>query len=145
MKFRSIVALAIVFLIVAVGQAVEWNGRLGIGVRGPIWAPMLKGADYTNYTGAYEHFMMGWDGALDIKYGFTRSFVLDFTGNYIMTFDDTTATADQTFKQNSSDNARVRLTGILLGLTGQYYFLPEGNVQPYLRSEERRVGKECTG
>jgi outer membrane protein OmpA-like peptidoglycan-associated protein/opacity protein-like surface antigen len=117
---------------VASAGAVEWNGKFGIGLRGPVLAPLLKGAEYRNFEGSYEQFMMGWNGGLDVKYGVTRNLVLNLSGAYSLTYDDATATADQSFKLNKSDNAYVKMTGIRLGLEGQYYFLPEGNVQPYL-------------
>lgn len=117
---------------VASAGAVEWNGRFGIGLRGPVFAPLFKGAEYRNFGGSYEQFMMGWNMALDVKYGVTKNLVLNLSGAYSSTYDNTTADADQSFKLNKSDDASVQMTGIRLGLEGQYYFLPQGNVQPYL-------------
>jgi outer membrane protein OmpA-like peptidoglycan-associated protein/opacity protein-like surface antigen len=112
--------------------ALDWNGRFGIGVRGPVFVPLFKGSDFNKWQGSYEPFMMGWNGAVDIKYGVPRRLVFNLSLGYATTYDDTTADADQSFKLNKSDNAYSKLNGMLLGLTGQYYFLPDGDVQPYL-------------
>jgi len=61
-----------------------------------------------------------------------RKFIINLSLGYSTTYDDTTAVADQSFKLNKSDKAYSQLKGMLIGLTGQYYFLPEGDVQPYL-------------
>ncbi len=124
------------FLIVILGwtgtsKAVEWSKRLGAGIRGPVIAPMFKGSEF-NYNGSFENFMMGWNISPHIKYGFNRSFVINLSGAYNITYDDTTAASDQTFKLNKADNASVKMTGIRFSLEGQYYFLTQGNVQPYL-------------
>ncbi len=132
MKTRGIITGIVIISMAASAGAVEWNGKFGIGLRGPVLAPMFKGSEYTNFEGSYEQFMMGWNVALDLKYGITRNLVLNLSGGYSMTYDDTTAIADQSFKLNKSDDAFVKMTGIRLGLEGQYYFLPQGNVQPYL-------------
>jgi len=76
--------------------------------------------------------MMGWDIGLDLKYGLSQSMVIALTGTYTSTYDDSTAASDQSFKLNKSDNAFAKLSGLRLGLEGQYYFMPQGNVQPYL-------------
>lgn len=57
---QSIAATIIFVLLLSVaGMAIEWNGRFGIGARGPLFAPMIKGADFKNAGGTYEPFMMG--------------------------------------------------------------------------------------
>lgn len=133
MRIRSIITLLILAIITATSSATEWNGKIGIGLRGPVLSPLFKGADYTNFNGStYQHFMMGWNAGLDAKLGLSESIVIGLTGAYTTTYDDSTAASDQSFKLNKSDNAFAKLTGIRLGLEGQYYFMPEGNVQPYL-------------
>jgi outer membrane protein OmpA-like peptidoglycan-associated protein/opacity protein-like surface antigen len=129
---RIALAAILISLIAASAWAVDWKGRLGVGIRGPVVVPLFRGSDYSHWQGAYEPFMMGWDGAFEIKYGVPRKFIVNLSLGYAISFDDTTADADQSFKLNKSDNAYSRLNGMLLGLTGQYYFLPDGNVQPYL-------------
>ena len=116
-------------------QAAEWNGMIGIGIRGPVLSPMFKGSEYTNANfggSSYQHFMMGWNIAGDAKIGITRSLVANFTGAYTITYDDSSAISDQSFKLNKSENAFAKLTGLRFGLEAQYYFMPEGSVQPYL-------------
>lgn len=132
MKTRGIITGIVIISVAASAGAVEWNGKFGIGLRGPLLAPMFKGSEYSNFEGSYEQFMMGWNAALDVKYGVAKNLVLNLTGAYSVTYDDTTAVSDQSFKLNKSDEANVKMTGIRLGLEGQYYFLPQGNAQPYL-------------
>jgi outer membrane protein OmpA-like peptidoglycan-associated protein/opacity protein-like surface antigen len=132
MNYKRIIGACLVVLIMASTAGAEWNSKFGIGARGPFMAPLFKGSDYAHFQGSYEPFMMGWDGALEIKYGMPRKFVVNLSIGYATTYDDTMANADQSFKMNKSDRAYSKLTGILLGLTGQYLFIPEGSVQPYL-------------
>jgi len=124
-----------ILLLVSISGATEWNGKIGIGLRGPVLAPMFKGSDYSNANfggSTYQHFMMGWNAGLDFKYGFNESIVLNVSGAYTTTYDDRTAISDQSFKLNKSDNAFAKLKGIRGGLECEYYFMPEGNVQPFL-------------
>jgi outer membrane protein OmpA-like peptidoglycan-associated protein len=132
LKSKATIIVMLVIFLAAATNAVEWNGKFGIGVRGPMIAPMFKGSSFSKFGSTFEPYMMGWSGTMDLKYGITRSFVLGLSGGYAMTFDNTLAASDQSFKLNKSDDAYSRLNGIMLGLTGQIYFLPGGNVQPYL-------------
>jgi outer membrane protein OmpA-like peptidoglycan-associated protein len=93
--------------------------------------PLIKGTDYDRFNG-FEPYMMGWDGAFEIRYGMPKSFIVSLSIGYATTYDDTSATADQSFKMNKSDLAYTKLNAVLLGLTGQYFFLSESNVQPYI-------------
>lgn len=131
MKKAIIAALILVTATASMTSAVEWKQRLGIGIRGPLFAPMIKGSNYSGVT-TVEPYMMGLGGNLDIKYGITNSFVIAVSGGYWFTYDDTLATVDQSFKLNNKDNASRKLTMIPISLTGQWYFVPTSNVQPYL-------------
>ena len=48
------------------------------------------------------------------------------------TYDDIMAGDDQSFSFNNSDNAYAKMNGTFLDLTGNYYFMPASNIQPYL-------------
>lgn len=130
---KSTVAATLIFILISVSltNAVEWKSRIGVGLRGPLFSPMIKG---DNYTGAnsFEPFMMGLGTNLEIKYGLTNSLVLGLSGGYWYTYDDTIASDDQSFKLCKDANASVKLKMIPIDLTGQYYFIPESNIQPYL-------------
>lgn len=135
MKTRLFAVVILILCLTAISSGTEWNGKIGIGLRGPVLSPLFKGSDYSNATfggSSYEHFMMGWDVGLDAKYGFSQSIVLNITGAYTSTYDDRTAISDQSFKLNKSDNAFAKLSAIRLGLEGQYYFMPQGAVQPFV-------------
>ena len=131
MKKTIAIALLLLLASATVTMAVDWKGRVGVGPRGFLYSPMIKGSDYSGYS-AVEPFMMGLGADLEIKYGLSSSWVLGLSGGYWYTYDDSTAADDQSFKLNNQDNASTKLTVIPLGLTMQYYFIPEGNVQPYL-------------
>jgi len=127
MKAKTIVVLVLVAVAVfsTVAGAADWTRKPAVGVRGPMWIP------YDQVYGP-EPFRMGLDFSLFFKYGITRNFVFDLSGTYVSTYDDTTATDDVNLKFMDKDKAANKLTGILLGLTGNIYFLPEKNIQPYL-------------
>lgn len=132
MKAKTLLVAIILLLATASVQAVEWSERSGIGIRGPVFSPMLEGKDYAMFNRTNEPFMMGWNGSVNFNYGFTRSLVLNFSLSYLKTYDDTTATDDQSFTTNNSDNAFAELTGTPVTVTANYYFKPDWRLQPYL-------------
>ncbi|MCP4584133.1 MAG: OmpA family protein [candidate division Zixibacteria bacterium] len=135
MKRTLIIVLVLMLLSASVSMAIEWKGRKGLGLRGPLFAPMIAGDQYdgTGFGASNnEPFMMGLGGNLEFKYGLSNSLVLGLSGGYWFTYNDIVSTDDQSFKLNNEDNASIKLTVIPLGLSGQYYFIPESNVQPFL-------------
>ncbi len=126
------VTLLILIIFTGSVYAVEWNSRFGVELRGPVIAPLFKGSGFTGAGGSFEPFMMGLNANLGLKYGFTESFAISLNGGYSTTYDDSSASSDKSFAFYNSNNAGFKLTGIRLGLEGQYYFYPEGSVQPYL-------------
>jgi len=131
MKKVVIATLMFVLVLASLSNAVEWKERMGIGLRGPLFSPMIKGNDYSG-ANTNEPFMMGLGANLDVKYGLTDNIVIDLTLGYWYTYDDTLAADDQSFKLNKADNASTKLKMIPICLSGQYYFIPESNIQPYL-------------
>jgi len=131
MKRTLIIVMALMLLMASMSMAVEWKSRKGLGIRGPLFAPMITGSDY---QGAHtnEPFMMGLGGNLEFKYGLSNSIVLGLSGGYWMTYDDTLSEDDQSFKLFNSDNAGTKLMVMPFSLTAQYYFIPESSVQPFL-------------
>lgn len=107
-------------------SAADWSGNNAIGIRGPIFVP------YDDIWGP-EPYLIGLDGTVFFKHGFTNSFVLDLSLGFVTTYDDTTSDLDD---KNTSfynkDKAVSKLSGFLVGLTGNYYFMPGKNIQPYL-------------
>ena len=119
-------------LIGMAATAAPLKDRFGVGIHGPFLAPMFKGSDFSEFGRAYEPFMMGWNSSLDFKFGVTDQVVLGAGYSFTRTYDDTLATSAQSLSLNKYDNAKVRLRGHLLSLTGSYYFAPDRSVQPYL-------------
>jgi outer membrane protein OmpA-like peptidoglycan-associated protein/opacity protein-like surface antigen len=109
---------------VAVAGAGDWAQKPAIGIRGPLFIP------YDDKWGP-EPFRIGTDASLFFKYGITSNFVIDLSGGYMSTYNDTSATEDVNLKFMKKSLASTKLTGILLGLTGNYYFLPDKKIQPY--------------
>lgn len=134
MKNKRLIAAVFLLTYVAVAGAVEWNGRFGFGLRGPLFSPMVKGPDYApSYPrSAIEPFMMGLGGTFELKYGFTKSLVLNLSAGYWSTYDDSAAIEDQSFKLSDKKQASAKLISMPIGLTGQLLFIPSGNVQPYI-------------
>ncbi len=133
-KERRILAIVLIlFIMTGAAFSAEWDRRLGLEVRGPVLAPLLKGSEFRDYrNAALQPFMMGLNVSGAVKYGFSETFVLGLTGGYATTYDDSTARSDRSFAFFNSDNAGFKLSGIRFGLEGQYYFYPEGNVQPFI-------------
>lgn len=133
MKKVVFATIVLTIILAASSGALEWKSRLGVGVRGPLMAPMVKGSDYRGYNNiSKEPFMMGLGGNFEVKYGLSNSLVLGLSAGYWYSYDDTLSADDQSFKLNKKDEASTKLTVIPIGLTGQYYFIPESNIQPYL-------------
>ena len=114
-----------VMIFAMTANAVEWAQKTGIGIRGPLFIP------FDDKAGP-EPFRMGLDGSIFVKYGVTDNFVLDLSGGYATTYNDTSATKDVNLKFMKKDLAVSKLNGILFGLTGNVYFMPSKKVQPYL-------------
>jgi outer membrane protein OmpA-like peptidoglycan-associated protein len=110
-------------------QAVEWDNKSGIGIRGPVFIPLFSGSDLADEY--YEPYMMGWDGSFHFRGGFSKKLSIDLSLAFVVTYDDTTADSDMSFSLSNSDNAYSKLEGTLAGLTCNYYF-STGNVQPYV-------------
>lgn len=117
--------LTLIFIMSAISAAGEWTQKPAFGIRGGLWIP---------YDEAYgpEPYRMGIDGSLFFKYGVTRNFVFDISVSYLSTYDDTSATDDANLKFMKKDVAERKLTGLLFGLTGSFYFLPEERIQPFI-------------
>jgi outer membrane protein OmpA-like peptidoglycan-associated protein len=131
MKKMLLMVFAMVFLLGAIAGAGEWKDKTGVGFRGGVFAPLNEGKDY-NLLNSNEPFMMGPNGGFDLRRGVTDRLVLDFTLNYVTTYDDTTETDDQSFKFANSDNAYVKLNAILAGGLIRYYMFPSSKIQPFL-------------
>jgi hypothetical protein len=111
--------------------AVEWDSKTGLELKVGLFAPKSEGRGYSGLNGN-EPFMMGANYGLSLRHGFSNRLVLSFTLNSINTYDDTTETGDQSYEFRNSDNAYVKLNGILAGVALQYYPIAFGRLQPYL-------------
>ena len=133
MKTKIVVMMIVVITMMVSANAVEWNGKLGFGIRGPLLSPLTEGSGYNKFS-TNEPFMMGWAGEFDIKYGISRSMALGFTGAYGLTYDHPYADKDQSFNEiwNKTDNNNTKLTGMLFSLEAYYYILPDQFAQPYI-------------
>jgi len=127
MKKKTIVVWALLLIVVlsTVAAAGDWTRKAAIGIRGPLWIP------FDDIWGP-EPYRMGIDVSLFFKYGITQNFVVDLSGGYISTYDDTSATEDANLKFMKKDLATTKLNGILIGLTGNFYFMPGNKIQPYV-------------
>ena len=129
MKAKLLLLVFAALLTALPATAVEWNGQNGIGLRGPVFIPMARGTDFSL---DHQPFMMGYDLALDLKRGISDRMAVNLTIGMANTYDDTTATDNQSTALNNSDNAYTKLKGMLFGLTGIYYFRAENPLQPYI-------------
>jgi outer membrane protein OmpA-like peptidoglycan-associated protein len=133
MKSKALIAVMIAVMLAASAGAVEWNGKLGFGLRGPFVSPLMEGSNYDKFSGN-EPFMMGWSGEFDVKFGIAKTLALGLTAGYSVTYDNPMAGKDQSYNEiwNKTDDAYTKLSGMLFSLEGYYYLLPEKNVQPFI-------------
>lgn len=133
---KRFVALALLCGVLAVSaQATDWKGRSSIGLRAPIFFPMFEGENFSlsSSDDRYEPFMAGWDFGIDYKRGLSRQLALNLSATYAITYDDSTATSDQSFSLIANDDdALAKMSGILFGVTANYYFSPDKKTQPYI-------------
>lgn len=133
MKAKGIVVALVALLIMSgAAHAVDWSGKLGIGFRGQLYLPLNKGKNFALDGVSYEMYQMGPGSAGFIRYGLTESFVLQGEVEYLLTYDDTTATENQTTKWRDRDHARTHLRGHLFSVLANYYFNKDGSFQPYV-------------
>jgi outer membrane protein OmpA-like peptidoglycan-associated protein/opacity protein-like surface antigen len=126
------VAVCLLLIVGSTIHAVDWTGKFGAGFRGQLYMPLNKGEGFALNGLSYEMYQMGPGHAGFIRYGLTESIVLQGEVEFLLTYDDTTATENQTFKWRDRDNARTHLRGHLFSLQGNYYFNSDGNFQPYV-------------
>ncbi|MBU8934401.1 MAG: OmpA family protein [candidate division Zixibacteria bacterium] len=134
---KMVVMVAVLVLVSAVlalsaQRTYDWESKFGVGVRGPLIIPMFEGSDFTLFDTKYEPFGMGWDLGAHARLGLTERIAVDFSIHYASSYDDSTATSDQSFSFNGSDDAFARIEGMLYSLTGNYYFRYDQKTQPYL-------------
>ncbi|MDD3732183.1 MAG: OmpA family protein [candidate division Zixibacteria bacterium] len=131
-KLTVFLLLTLIMLAAVPLSAAEREGRNGIGFRGSLFAPLYEGDDFSRFENKYEPFMLGWGIGVNFSHHFTRRFALNLSLDYASTYDDSTASSDQSFKFLSSDDASAKIDGIIIGVTGSYFFFPESKFQPYL-------------
>lgn len=133
MKAKGI-AVAVCLLLIMAGTigAVDWTGKLGVGFRGQLYMPLNKGENFALNGVSYEMYQMGPGHTGFIRYGLTENLVLQGEAEFLLTYDDTTATENQTTTWRDRDNARTHLRGHLFSLLANYYFNSDGNFQPYV-------------
>ena len=132
MKLKIVLMLVVLLTATALAEVPEWKEKFGVGGRVPVFMPLSEGSNFELFGNQYESFGMGWDVGVHGRYGFNKRVVFNFSIAYVSSYDDSTATSDQSFSFNSSDNAYARLEGLLFGLTANYYFRYEEKTQPYL-------------
>jgi len=124
--------LCVVIALATTAAATERTGKTGIGVRGSFFAPLLDGSNFTLNGRSYEPFMMGGGLGVEVTHGFSNHFELMGMFTYARTFDDTSATDNQSFSIAKNDNATVLINSMQFGLLGRLFFSPESKVQPYI-------------
>ncbi|MBI5267743.1 MAG: OmpA family protein, partial [candidate division Zixibacteria bacterium] len=132
MNRKGLIAILMVILLSATGTAADLKGKTIVGVKVPVFLPLYNGSDFDVYGHRYQPFMMGWDFGFDVKHGFSNRVMLGFTANYRSTYDDSTSVDNAGDKFNNTDNATVKLSGIGLGVQGEWYYDPVWRFQPYL-------------
>ena len=129
---KKLTYLGIALLIAAFLSSSAWaqfdlTKSIGVGAKGPVWAPMLKGADKSN-----QAFSTGLLGGIQLKYGLNENIMVGVSGAYALTYNDVSDLEDKSFKLYNKDDASMKLTGFLFDVTGWYYFMPESKIRPFV-------------
>ncbi|HOP06519.1 MAG TPA: thrombospondin type 3 repeat-containing protein [candidate division Zixibacteria bacterium] len=133
MKHRiTLTVLTLILALAVAGQAEEWGGKIGISGRGVGLAPLFEGSSFDQFDETYEPFRMGWDFGLEARYGLTNRWVIGLGYAWINTYDDSSATSDQSFSFRDKDNAVAHLRAQLYWLTASYNFNIEKKLQPFV-------------
>lgn len=131
---RRSIALMVIILIAMTSfiGATEMKGKTSIGIRAPFLMPLKRGVHFEEFGYRNQPFMMGWDIAGEIKHAFSDHLKFGLTGGYVTNYDDTTGRNHRNLYVNNTNHAYSQLTGILVGVIGEYYYSPEYRFQPYL-------------
>ncbi|MFQ5869102.1 MAG: outer membrane beta-barrel protein, partial [Candidatus Zixiibacteriota bacterium] len=129
LTYLGLALLLAAFLGSAAWAQFDLTKSIGVGAKGPFWAPLMSGSDYPE---GREPYLMGLLGGVQFKYGLNENIMVGVSGAYGLTYDDTTGTDDKGFSFYSKDNASVKLTGFFIDVTGWYYFMPESNIRPFV-------------
>jgi OmpA-OmpF porin, OOP family len=132
MKAKGILVALLVLVLIASASATELKGKTVVGARFPFFLPVFNGGNFTTVNGNHQPFMAGWNFGVEAKHGFSNQIMLGLTANYLTTHDDTTSIDNAGDELNNTDHASAQLTGIALGLHGEWYYEPQWRVQPYL-------------
>jgi OmpA-OmpF porin, OOP family len=132
MKAKGLVIALLVLAVAASASATDLKGKTVVTFRLPFFMPLFNGADFSTYNGNHQPFMTGWNFGLDVRRGVCRQVMLGVTANYLSTYDDTTSIDNAGHEFVNKDNALTKLTGVALGLQGEWYYEPNWRVQPYL-------------
>lgn len=129
---KKLTYLGLALLLAALLSSAAWaqfdlTKSIGVGAKGPFWAPLMKGSEQ-----AREPYLMGLLGGVQFKYGINENIMVGVSGGYGLTYNDTTGTDDKGFSFYSKDNASYKLTGFFTDVTGWYYFMPESNIRPFV-------------
>jgi OOP family OmpA-OmpF porin len=127
LTYLGLALLLAAFMTSAVWAQFDLSKSIGVGAKGPFWAPLMKGSEVDR-----EPYLMGILGGVQFKYGLSENFMVGLSGGYGMTYNDTTGTDDKGFSFYSSGDATVKLTGLFTDVTGWYYFMPESNIRPFV-------------
>ena len=132
MKTKGILLLLLLLMVASMAGAVEWKNKLGAGFRGQLYAPINKGENFALHGVSYELYMLGPGDAVFARYGLTNNLVLQAELEFVLAYDDTTATKNQGFVSRDLDFAKTHLRGHLFSLCANYYFNADSRFQPYL-------------
>jgi OmpA-OmpF porin, OOP family len=132
MKPKGLFVVLLVLAVVASASAAELKDRTIVSAKVPFFMPVFAGQDFMGVNGSHQPFMMGWDFGVGVRRGISDHFMVGFTAAYLSTYDDTTCYDNAGDEFINSDNATAKLSGLAVGVEGQWYYEPDWQIQPYL-------------
>jgi OOP family OmpA-OmpF porin len=120
--------IVLVLTLSVVSYPIDMKGKIGLGVYGGLWKPVL--------TDHSDIWTVGFDGGATVKYGISKNLAIGVTGGYYITWlaklDTPAKLSDGAkFTFSKADNA-WKNEHILVELAAYYYFMPENAFTPYI-------------
>jgi len=122
--------IVLVLTLSVVTYPIDMKGKVGLGVYGGLWKPVLT--DHSDF------WTVGFDGGATLKYGILKNLAIGVTGTYLITWEakdvrpgESKAADGAKFSFSKATDAKKN-QNIMVEAAVYYYFMPEKKFSPYI-------------